>query len=180
MYGIVNKALEALVREHYGEGGWQDVKMSGGIDIDYFLSNERYPDEITYRLISAISNRSGKTSDEVLATFGEWWVLRTVKENYGGLMAAGGSTLKEFLINLPVFHNRVMLIYPKLSPPEFKVSDLSDDSIHVHYLSARQGLEFFVVGLLQGLAKMYKTEAVVSIVKSKTTGHSHAVFKVRW
>lgn len=180
MYGIVNKALEALVREHYGEEGWRDVKKSSGIDIDYFLSNEPYPDEITYRLIASISNHSGKTSDEILTIFGEWWVLRTAKENYGGLMAAGGSTLKEFLINLPVFHNRVMLIYPRLSPPEFKVSDLCDDSIHVHYLSARPGLEFFVVGLLQGLAKMYKTEAVVNIVESKATGHSHSVFKIRW
>jgi hypothetical protein len=28
---------------------------------------------------------------------------------YGGLMEAGGNDLKEFLINLPLFHNRVML-----------------------------------------------------------------------
>jgi hypothetical protein len=39
-------------------------------------------------------------------------VLKTTKEKYGGLMEAGGNDLKEFLINLPLFHNRVMLIYP--------------------------------------------------------------------
>jgi hypothetical protein len=32
---------------------------------------------------------------------------------------SGGINLKEFLVNLPVFHNRIMLIYPKLTP-EFK------------------------------------------------------------
>ncbi|MFT7336624.1 MAG: hypothetical protein ACI9M1_002585 [Porticoccaceae bacterium] len=33
-------------------------------------------------------------------------------------MEAGGNDLKEFLISLPLFHNRVMLMYLRLSPPE--------------------------------------------------------------
>jgi hypothetical protein len=55
----------------------------------------------------------------VLIAFGEWWVMKT-SEKYPGLMNSGGINLKEFLVNLPVFHNRIMLIYPKLTPPEFK------------------------------------------------------------
>jgi hypothetical protein len=52
-------------------------------------------------------------------------------------MNSGGINLKEFLVNLPVFHNRIMLIYPKLTPPEFKVSHIETNSIHIHYFSKR-------------------------------------------
>ena len=36
---------------------------------------------------------------KVLNAFGEWWILKTGKEKYGGLMEAGGNNLKEFLVN---------------------------------------------------------------------------------
>ena len=117
---------------------------------------------------------------KVLESLGEWWVLRTGKEKYGGLMEAGGDSLKEFLINLPVFHHRVMLIYPKLTPPEFKISDVQEQSVHLHYLSKRQGLQEFVRGLLQGLAKMYDTEAEIELLESRDDGSDHEIFKINW
>jgi hypothetical protein len=36
------------------------------------------------------------TLSAVLIAFGEWWVMKTTKEKYGGLMEAGGNDLKEF------------------------------------------------------------------------------------
>jgi hypothetical protein len=95
-------------------------------------------------------------------------------------MEAGGNSLREFLINLPAFHYRVMLIYPKLTPPSFKVSDIEDRSIHVHYFSKRQGLSEFVRGLLSGLGKMYNTPINVELIHSREDGSSHEVFKVSW
>jgi hypothetical protein len=106
--------------------------------------------------------------------------MKTSKEKYGGLMQAGGTSLKEFLHNLPVFHNRVMLIYPKLTPPEFRVSDSTDNSIHVHYYSKREGLQEFVRGLMVGLGKMYETPVQVDLIQSRAEGSTHEVFKVSW
>jgi hypothetical protein len=48
-----------------------------------------------------------------------------------------------------------MLLYPKLTPPEFKVTDIEESSLHLHYFSKREGLQEFFRGLLQGLGKMY-------------------------
>jgi Haem-NO-binding len=180
MYGIVNKAIEDLVKENFGEDKWQAVKEKSGVDIDFFLSNEPYDDDITYRLAGAVSEVMQISVADVLCAFGEWWVLRTGKEKYGGLMEAGGTHLREFLVNLPVFHNRVMLIYPKLTPPEFKVSDIGDKSIHVHYFSKRLGLQDFVRGLLQGLGKMYNTPVEVEMLQNRNEGATHEVFKVSW
>jgi hypothetical protein len=93
-------------------------------------------------------------------------------------MEARGNNLKKFLINLPVFHHRVMLIYPKLTPPEFKVTDIHEQSIHVHYFSKRYGLKEFVRGLLQGLGEMYSTEVAIELLESRDEGSDHEIFKV--
>ncbi len=180
MYGIVNKAIEELVTQKFGLDAWEAVKEKSGVDVDFFLSNEPYDDDITYKLAGAASEVLGITVGQVLNAFGEWWILKTGKEKYGGLMEAGGNNLKEFLVNLPLFHNRIMLIYPKLTPPEFKVSDVTDNSILVHYHSKREGLQEFVRGLLSGLAKMYQTDAVIELIQSRDDGSSHEIFKVSW
>jgi hypothetical protein len=180
MYGIVNKAIEDLIKENFGEDKWEAIKKRSGIDIDFFISNEPYDDDITYKLAGATSEEMDMPIEKVLEALGEWWVLRTTKEKYGGMMEAGGNNLKEFLINLPVFHHRVMLMYPKLTPPEFKVSDLQEQSINVHYFSKRHGLKEFVRGLLQGLGKMYGTEVAIELLESRDDGSDHEIFKVSW
>ncbi|MCX6313256.1 MAG: heme NO-binding domain-containing protein [Sphingobacteriales bacterium] len=180
MYGIVNKAIEELVTENFGAEKWALIKKRSGVDIDFFLSNEPYDDAITFQLAIAVSEEMNMPLSSVLEAFGEWWVLRTGKEKYGALMEAGGNGLKEFLLNLPVFHNRVLLIYPKLTPPEFKITDVEDNSLCLHYFSKREGLQDFVRGLLIGLGKMYHTPTIIELLQSRNDGSSHEIFKVSW
>lgn len=180
MYGIVNKAIQDLLTDNYGEDKWEAVKEKSGVDIDFFLSNEPYDDDITYKLAGAAAEVLGISVGQVLNAFGEWWVIKTGKEKYGGLMEAGGNNLKEFLVNLPQFHNRIMLMYPKLTPPEFKVSEIEENSIKVHYHSKREGLQEFVRGLLSGLGKMYNVEPTIELIQSRDDGFSHEIFKVSW
>lgn len=180
MYGIINKAIEELVIANFGEEKWEAIRLRSGIDIDFFISSEPYDDDITFKLAIAVSEEMDMTLSAVLMAFGEWWVLKTTKEKYGGLMEAGGKDLKEFLINLPLFHNRVMLIYPKLSPPEFKVSDITEKSINLHYLSKREGLQDFVRGLIQGLGIMYNTPVTINLIQTRDEGSSHEIFNIIW
>ena len=180
MYGIVNKAIQDLITEKFGEQEWEAIKEKSGVEVDFFLSNESYDDAITYKLAVAASDVLGITVDQVLREFGEWWVLKTGKEKYGSLMEAGGSNLREFLINLPMFHNRIMLIYPKLTPPEFKVTDITDHSVNLHYHSKREGLQEFVTGLISGLAKMYQADVRIELLQSRGSGSTHEIFKVSW
>jgi Haem-NO-binding len=180
MYGIVNKAIQELVVSQFGAVAWENVKKRSGIAVDFFISNQPYDDAITYQLAGAVSEETGLSLKDVLIAFGEYWVLHTGKEKYGSLMEAGGNNLKEFLVNLPNFHSRVMLIYPKLTPPEFRVSDIAENSVNIHYLSERQGLQDFVYGLLQGLGKLYNTPTKIELLQSRGEGHSHEVFSVAW
>ena len=180
MYGIVNKAIQDLVTANFGQEKWENILERSGIEEDFFISSEAYDDDITFKLAKAVSEEMKMSLNDVLVAFGEWWVVKTTKEKYGGLMESGGSSLKEFLENLPLFHNRVMLIYPKLTPPEFKVSDISERSLNLHYFSKREGLQEFVRGLIQGLGIMFNTETKIELLQTRDLGDDHEIFKVSW
>jgi Haem-NO-binding len=180
MYGIVNRAIQDLVSETFGEEKWEIIKEKSGIDVDFFISTEPYDDDITYQLAGAISEEMTIPVHDVLFAFGEWWVLKTARQKYGGMMESGGASLKEFLVNLPVFHNRFLIMYPKLSPPEFTISHSEESSIWVHYRSKRIGLQDFVRGILSGLGEMYATPVHIELLQSRDDGSDHEIFKVSW
>ena len=95
-------------------------------------------------------------------------------------MRAAGKSLREFLANLPNFHTRVSMIFPKLQPPRFRVAEVTANSLQLHYLTQRPGLTPFVVGLLRGLGQMFQTPVSVRVLEAKAHGADHDVFLVGW
>jgi hypothetical protein len=180
MYGIVNKAIKGLVVENFGEEAWLKIKQQSGVNHDVFLSNEAYPDEDTYKLAGTAAEVLGMSLEDVLKAFGEYWILKTGLEHYGSLMKAGGDNLKEFIVNLPNFHSRVMLVYPNLTPPDFIVSDIQENSLKLHYISTRGGLKYFVYGLINGLGKMFQTPLQITIVADRDNGDLNEVYLIAW
>lgn len=180
MYGMVNKAVEEMVVTAHGEAAWLEVKRRAGVTEEIFISNEGYPDEITYRLVAAASEMTGTPPEKILHAFGEHWVLNTAQKGYGAMMASGGKTVGAFLANLPHFHDRVALIYPKLAPPRFEITDRTERSLRLHYLSHRPGLTAFMEGLLSGLGKMFDTPLQVTLEAAKAAGADHDIFLVQW
>lgn len=180
MYGIVNKSIEELVVANYGQDKWDQIKAKSNINIAYFISSESYDDEVTFVLASTIAEELGVSVDEVLRSFGEWWILHTGKNHYGYLLESGGDNFKNFVLNLPSFHNRVMMMYPKLTPPEFKISNVEEDSLHLHYFSKRKGLSAFVHGLMSGLGTFFNTKVTTEHLKSVASESTHEIIKVTW
>jgi len=180
MYGLVNKALRDLVIAGFGQATWDEIRQRAGVETDIFIGSEGYDDTITYNLVGAASEVTGKSASELLHAFGEHWVLKTARDGYGGLMDTSGRNFVEFLTNLPNLHRRVGLIFPKLQPPRFEVTGATDSSLLLHYRTHRPGLSDFVVGLLSGLGKMFETEVKVTQTEFKSAGADHDVFLVEW
>jgi hypothetical protein len=180
MYGMVNRSMEDMVVGQHGEEMWERIKARAGVDVDVFISNDGYPDSITYDLVGAASVELGVAADVILVAFGEHWVMHTALGNYGDMMRAGGRTLREFLLNLPMFHTRVSLMFPDLKPPIFECSHQQERSLHLHYRSARAGLDHFVVGLVRGLGQMFQETVTIDVVANRSRGDDHDVFLVRW
>ena len=180
MYGLVNKAVEEMVCMHHGEPVWRRIKERAGVDEEVFISNQGYPDDLTYRLVAAASAELSLPAEAVLEAFGSHWVLHTARDAYGGLLQAAGRTLPEFFSNLPDFHTRVKMIFPKLEPPRFRCTDVTAGSMRLHYHTHRRGLTPFVVGLLKGLGTMFSTPVEVRLVASRDQGADHDEFDVVW
>jgi hypothetical protein len=180
MYGLVNKAVMDLVVTNFGDEKWESIKNKAGVEIDAFMSNESYPDEMTYSLVGAASEVLGLTPDEVLVAFGQHWVLKIAVESYGPMMKAGGKSLGEFLVNLPNFHTRVEMIYPNLKPPRFACSEITENGLKLHYFTHRAGLTSFVIGLVQGLGTYYSTPSTCTVVETKADNAECDIFQVTW
>lgn len=180
MYGMVNRAVEEMVKSRFGNDTWLEIKSVAEVDTEVFVSLESYPDDMTYRLVGAASEVLGLPPDKILEAFGQYWVLHTARDGYGSLLDAGGASLPEFMRNLPGLHARVALIFPNLKPPTFAVSDETPNSIKVHYRSSRNGLQPMVVGLLQGVAARFQTEATITMLQSREDGADHDLYLMQW
>ena len=180
MYGMVNRALESMVCKDYGEPTWEAIKQAAGVDVEIFVNNQSYDDDVTYQLVGAASKVLNLPPDTILEAFGVHWVLHTALEGYGELLRAAGKTLPEFMLNLPSFHNRVAMIYPNLRPPHFRCTDMTPTSLRLHYISHRSGLESFVVGVMHGLGQMFGTPVTVELLESRANGAAHEVFLITY
>lgn len=180
MYGMVNRAIQEWISVEYGEPAWDAVKEAAGVDFDIFIISEAYPDEVTFSLLAAVSKEVNLPAAEVSRRFGVHWVTHTAQRYYTDLLSAGGSSIREFLCNLPHFHQRISLIFPHLEPPRFRCSDVTERSLRLHYYSTRTGLTHFVEGLVLGLGSHFQTAVTVSIAAQKSEGADHDEFLVDW
>jgi hypothetical protein len=178
MYGLVNKAVQDLVCSKFGEQTWEQIKERAGVEDEIFISMDAYPDDLTYRLVTATSETVGLSPADVLKAFGEYWVLFTAQEGYGNLLKMSGSTFKEFVLNLDNMHAHVGMTFSALRPPSFRCTDVTDSSLCLHYHSSRQGLAPMVEGLLQGLGTMFNTEVHVQQSADRSAGADHDEFVV--
>lgn len=178
MYGIVNQAIQDLVVENYGQDNWNQILNRCGIEETHFISNEPYEDGITFELVAATSEVLSISQEDILESFGKFWILNTGRKRYGDLMKAGGRDFVDFMMNLPNFHSRIMLIYPNLCPPEFIIEEASEKKIILHYYSVRDGLTYFMFGLIKGIAEMFQQNIDVTLVGSEKKTVWHDTFLI--
>lgn len=178
MYGLINKAVRELICVEFGAETWENVRERAQVDEEDFVSMKQYDDAVTYALVSAASEELGIPAETVLETFGSYWVKYVGQDNYGHMMDAAGRTLPEFLGNLDQMHSRVMLTFPELKPPSFRVTDQVGDRLRLHYYSTRKGLAPLVLGLLNGLAEKFETTIQVRHGREGSGDDEHDVFDI--
>ena len=176
MYGLVNKAIEDLVVTQFGPDKWLQIKRKANIQAETFAIMESYPDEVTYDLVGAASQVLKTPSNELLRAFGHFWIRYSSQEGYGSLLSMTGPTLFDSLQKLDQLHARLSISFPHLRPPSFRCTNITENSMRLHYHSQRPGLTHFVAGLIEGLAENFDQSALVEVDKTKDNGHSHDEF----
>ena len=180
MFGLINKAIVELIKTRYGEDRWREVLELAGVPDEPFLSMERYPDELSFKLVHAASNHLQIDAEEILQAFGRYWMLYTAERGYGELLKAHGETLPEFLSRLNTLHTRVQLCLPHLVPPNITVEDEAARSLTVHYRSERQGLTPLAQGILEGLGARFGLDLQIVVERKEVSSGEHTAFRICW
>lgn len=180
MYGMVNKAIEGMVIEKCGKATWQKILRAAGMEDEIFISNQSYPDELTYNLVAIASKTMGEPVEKVLENFGNYWVMRVAKVEYEDLMTRQGLGFGEFLDHLPNFHSRLEMIFPNFKPPTFRIHERASNCLKLHYVTHREGLSHFVMGILYGLGEFYHTRVSISHTSKREDNGEYDEFLVEW
>lgn len=179
MYGLINSALQKMIRDKFGDEQWDRVFTASGVPADSFLTMRSYDDAITYDLVGAASEVLEQPVEACLEMYGEYWVLETATKTYGSLMEAAGDNLIEFLGNMNALHDRITGTFVNYVPPKFQVESLDENRHRIHYISERQGLTPFVVGLLKGLATYFDTGLEIRAQETvPVSSGEHTIFEV--
>jgi len=181
MYGMVNRAAQELIESNYGQETWLRIKKLAGVDSEdvEFESMRQYPDQIAYAIVGAASKVLDVPATTVLENFGNFWIGFARRSGYEALMSPSGSNIFELLEGLDDMHTRLSMTFREFRPPSFHCTDSTSTSTRLHYVSERDGLTYFVVGLMKGLGEMFATPVDVTIEAAKSEGADHDVFHVK-
>lgn len=161
MYGLVNNALREFIISNHDEYTWEYIVASTADLSDVFVSMGSYPDMLTYEIVEHACHKIEVEPGEFLEEFGKYWI-GYAERHYGEYFHFAGATFPAFLENLDVMHERIRMSYPELRPPSFRVEHVAQGILRLHYVSEREGLEPFVLGLLKGLSRRMGVEAEIS------------------
>jgi len=179
MDGLVTKALAHVIRSRLDDAAYADVLREAGVEEQTFVAGETYPDEVTFALVGAAARALATSSAAILEMLGEHWVEFAIREGYGRFLTTAGRNLRDVLLNLDRMHEKIALNYPHLHQPTFWCTDVTDDRLVLHYMSARSGLAPLVIGIVRGLARMHHTRVGIEHRQRRADGAPHDEFLVR-
>lgn len=157
MYGLVNKVIKDAIFQRYGETAWQAICKRIKLEDDIFVNLEPYPDELTHRMVAEAASYTGQSIPDMLMEFGRHWIEYNAVHGYGDMLKLAGKDLYTFLSNLDHMHAGMSHVFPELRPPSFRCERLGENQLKLYYRSERQGLQAFVVGMVQGLGEYFDT-----------------------
>ncbi len=170
MYGMIHRGVREMVVELNGVEAWSEIEQSCGIGPVELISAVVYDDATTLAIVGAAAEVLKMDLPTCLKHFGRYWIRFAERGSYGALMNFTGQDMKSFIANLDRMHAAIALALPHANTPSFSVVGLDDSEIRVRYWSSRDGLEPFVVGLLEGLLDRFGETGTVTQCDAKSNG----------
>ncbi|MBI5017505.1 MAG: heme NO-binding domain-containing protein [Deltaproteobacteria bacterium] len=177
MRGIINKGIEELVLERWGDAAWNEVKRLAGCDEPFFAVSSSYPDETTAALIDAASRVSGLPPESVMIEYGKYVVPHSLKRHYPSFFALAGASPRQFLLNLNRVHREVTKSIRGARPPFFRIDEAEDGRLQIEYGSERR-LCAVLHGLLLGVGLALGQELTVRHTECRDRGDPACRFEV--
>ncbi len=177
MKGVINKGIQEMVVSRFGHETWEAVRRRAGVEEEFFLLTEDYPDEGTEKLVQAAALVLDLPVEGVMVEFGRYWFTHVAPVLYPTYIALAGSSPVEMLKNVDRIHRLVTRNLPSASPPSFQVEEGEDGMLRFHYYSTR-GLCPVVRGVVEGIGEYFGKPLAVTEVECALQGDHHCVFEV--
>jgi hypothetical protein len=154
MYGMINSSMRRMVIEQHGEEFWASLVSDFDLPDD-FSTMHIYPDDLTYRFVSALGERLSVAPEFVLESFGRFFIRDLRASQFGSLLRIFGPDFRQCVSNLNMMHEHMGGSFEGMIPPRFDIEEMGPNDLLLKYYSQRPGLESMVTGLLAGLAEFY-------------------------
>lgn len=155
MHGLINRAVQCFVRDTYGAAFWLTVTRRAKLEFTEFEAMLHYDDEVTDRVISAISKELSLPKSVVLEDIGTYLVSHENVEALRRLLRFSGVTFLEFLHSLDDLRARARLALSDLDFPDLELHDLGENVFCLKCRHEMAGFSFVVMGVLRTMADDY-------------------------
>lgn len=155
MYGMIHRGIRQMVIDSLGNDRWEELEREIGFGPAEQISLAVYDDKMTWMLLAAAADRLGYTVPECLRHFGRYWIDFAERGSHGSIMSFLGDDLGSFVSNLDRMHQAVVAAMPGARVPSFSVIEEGPGMLRIRYISERDGLEHFVIGLFHGVLERF-------------------------
>ena len=155
MHGLINRSVQNYVCDTFGHDVWGQVTGSADLGFTEIEAMMTYEDDVTTRLIDALSLVTGRPRDDLLEDIGTYLVSTPKLEGVRRLLRFGGVTFEEFLLSLDDLPDRARLAVADLDLPELEMDERASGCFELYCRSAVSGFGFVFVGMLRVIADDY-------------------------
>lgn len=148
MHGTTMGEMKSFVNDEFGFGTWSTLLEESGLGGKRYSPTETYPDSDAKAILTAASEETGQSVQQLLEQFGEY-IGPSLLETYSGLIDSDWNTIDLIEHTEEDVHTEVRKRTSGAQPPDLgDVERLSEDELILHYTSDRQ-----MCGLARGIIR---------------------------
>jgi len=179
MYGIFINSIKDYIIQNFGMEVWEKVCEHVGLEEDYFINSEFYTDDLLERIIAAFIYFQECETEDLFYEIGYWWALKFVPKLYpGNISNKGHDHFKKFLIDFPLFINRLSLIYPNINLTEFQSRQLSENEIQFSHAPYKLKKHTFTKGILKGFGDLFEAKFELTLLQVESDQSLYNEYKI--
>ncbi len=161
IHGSIFFLLKKFIDHSFGLGHWEKILEESKTEHTNFDITRAYPIEEIAAIINAVSNRTGKSANELKEAFGIY-LVPDLFQLYGSYLQPQWKTLDVVEHTERVMHGAVRKLNSAANPPILNVTRINENKLMVDYFSKRR-MGALAVGIIKGIAKYFHEEQQIVI-----------------
>ncbi|KAF5299447.1 hypothetical protein FQR65_LT01027 [Abscondita terminalis] len=167
-YNFESRGL-VKVKLEYGRQIWTQILQMAGFKYSSFNTHRVYPDDTMAKLAEALAKVTSGDYNGYLKFFGQCFVKYFSNFGYDITIRAVGRYFTDFLENVDNIHTQFCFTYPKMKSPNIYVSNINENGCIMVYRSERSGFNYYIMGLLDQIAKdFFDIEIEIRVIDEVT------------